>query len=326
LTQIYDGRGPALLVGVFRSVAEDAFKTPLDAYLAKLNGFMSWARIVLTPVIVAGLSFLWRFAFPASFSNSAGRWFRKWAVVLIAGGILGLTTSIRLLGPFAGVLVAGYWLGRDGRRAFSGLVVYAAAAAIATYLTWPVLWGNPLTAITSRLAAVPEFSRHEVLFLGQLYEANDLPWNFLPVLLAIQLTLPAVVLFLVGAPASWFASITSPKPRLFLALLWLWFLAPAAAVLIGAVPIYNNFRHLLFALPPMFLLTGFGAAVVAARIRPAGWRAALAALPWRSGLVGILRLHPYEYIYYNELVGGVRGAYGRFDPTTGAPRSARRWG
>jgi hypothetical protein len=29
--------------------------------------------------------------------------------------------------------------------------------------------------------------------------------------------------------------------------------------------------------------------------------------------VGIVRLHPYEYIYYNEIVGGVRGAEGVFD-------------
>jgi hypothetical protein len=30
-------------------------------------------------------------------------------------------------------------------------------------------------------------------------------------------------------------------------------------------------------------------------------------------LAGILRLHPYEYIYFNELVGGVRGAFRRYE-------------
>jgi hypothetical protein len=29
--------------------------------------------------------------------------------------------------------------------------------------------------------------------------------------------------------------------------------------------------------------------------------------------VAIVRLHPYEAIYYNELVGGVRGAFRRFE-------------
>jgi len=30
------------------------------------------------------------------------------------------------------------------------------------------------------------------------------------------------------------------------------------------------------------------------------------------GLIGIIRLHPYEMIYYNELVGGVSRAAGRY--------------
>ena len=35
-----------------------------------------------------------------------------------------------------------------------------------------------------------------------------------------------------------------------------------------------------------------------------------AALP---GIIDGLRLHPYEYIYYNRLVGGVQGAFRRFE-------------
>jgi hypothetical protein len=31
------------------------------------------------------------------------------------------------------------------------------------------------------------------------------------------------------------------------------------------------------------------------------------------GLIGIISLHPYEYIYYNQFIGGVRGADGRFE-------------
>ncbi len=30
------------------------------------------------------------------------------------------------------------------------------------------------------------------------------------------------------------------------------------------------------------------------------------------GLIGIISLHPYEYIYYNEIVGGVDGAAGHY--------------
>jgi hypothetical protein len=40
---------------------------------------------------------------------------------------------------------------------------------------------------------------------------------------------------------------------------------------------------------------------------------AASAIVLAPGVVGIVRLHPYEYVYYNELVGGVRGAYGQFE-------------
>lgn len=40
---------------------------------------------------------------------------------------------------------------------------------------------------------------------------------------------------------------------------------------------------------------------------------ALVLLVLAPGIVGIVRLHPYEYIYYNELVGGVRGAFRSFE-------------
>ncbi len=31
------------------------------------------------------------------------------------------------------------------------------------------------------------------------------------------------------------------------------------------------------------------------------------------GIVAGIQLHPYEYIYYNSFIGGVRGAQGRFE-------------
>jgi hypothetical protein len=96
-------------------------------------------------------------------------------------------------------------------------------------------------------------------------------------------------------------------------LTWLWFLLPAATIMLDVVPAYQNFRHILFALPAMFLVVGFGAWKLAGVARRPLLQAALAALALVPGIVGIIRLHPYEYIYYNELVGGVRGAAGRYD-------------
>jgi hypothetical protein len=313
LSEVYGGRGPRVLVELFGLVAQDMYKTPLRAYQAKLDALFSTIRWVSIPLFVLTVLVVWRVAFPLGFSNSASRWFRQWGGVLLAGCVVGVTTSIRALGPFAGVLVAGYWIGREGRRAIPALLAYGLAAAVATYLTWPVLWGNPLIALTQRASALGIFAGHWVLFQGELYKSGNLPWPYLPTLLAVQLTLPCLLLFLVGIPYSWILSRADRVRRMLVALSWLWLLLPSATIVLGLVPAYQNFRHVLFALPPAFLVMGFGAWKLAGLARRPVLQAGLAVLALVPGIVGIIRLHPYEYIYYNELVGGVRGAAGRFD-------------
>lgn len=49
------------------------------------------------------------------------------------------------------------------------------------------------------------------------------------------------------------------------------------------------------------------------KISRATLRGLAAALLLIPGLVGVLTLHPYEYIFYNSLIGGVRGAFRNFE-------------
>jgi hypothetical protein len=137
------------------------------------------------------------------------------------------------------------------------------------------------------------------------------PW-YLPKLVAIQFTLPALGLMLVGL-----AVVLRRVSRLGVrgrswGVLLLWFLLPTMAVLGLRVPIYNNFRHVLFIMPPLFVLA---AAAVEHFLRRSPGRALpalLVAAALLPGIAAIVRLHPFEYGYYNELVGGVNGAYGNY--------------
>jgi hypothetical protein len=318
LGEMYVGRGPGFLTELFGRIAEDAYKTPLSAYVAKLDAFFLWARVVVSLVIVAGGLAAWRMVLPASFSSTAGRWLRQWGVVVLAGCVLGLTTSIRVVGPFAGLLVAAYWIGRRDRLAVPGLVVYGAVAMVTTYLTWPVLWGDPLVALTHRASELfsegsSDFAAHLVLFRSAWYGSAELPWQYLPTLLAVQLTLPAVLFLLIGAPYSWKLTSQDRNGRLRVVLISLWFLLPVAAGILRVVPNYDNFRHILFSVPPAFLIMGFAVWKLFDVLRSPVLRTGLVVVALAPGVLGIVRLHPYEYVYYNELVGGVRGAEGVFD-------------
>jgi hypothetical protein len=57
------------------------------------------------------------------------------------------------------------------------------------------------------------------------------------------------------------------------------------------------------------LLTG----LVFEKLGRTALQTALIALAVLPGVTGILRLHPYEYIYYNTFIGGEAGAFRRFE-------------
>ena len=89
----------------------------------------------------------------------------------------------------------------------------------------------------------------------------------------------------------------------------LWFIIPLLGFIILRSALYDNFRQIIFILPPVFWLAG----VAFEKIKNTKWQIALVTLCLIPGIVGIVRLHPYEYIYYNSFIGGMDGAQGRFE-------------
>lgn len=231
--------------------------------------------------------------------------------VLPAGIILGLTVSIRIFGVWAGVLVAGYFLWKSGIKAWLALTTYALIAILAMYMTWPYLWPDPAGHF---LETVQIMSKHpwpgSVLFNGVTYPANDLPASYMPLLLAIQLTEPVWVLFFIGLAVAVLGLVQKRLARIEILLISLaWFILPLLTFIILRPTLYDNFRQSFFIVPPIFLMAGLAFDQVQ---RPA-LRAALIALVVLPGLIAAVRLHPYEYVYYNQFIGGVEGAVDRFE-------------
>ena len=227
--------------------------------------------------------------------------------VLPAALILGLSTSTRILGPFAGVIVAYYALRTKGKQAFPAIAMYAIVALMATYLSWPYLWMNPIPRFFESLREMSLYPwLGGVIFNGELYQSTNLPISYLPTLLAIQLTEPVWLLSIAG----WVVAVLDKeKKRSLVEVALLWFVIPLVAFIVMRVALYDNFRQILFILPPIFLMAG----VAFEAVKNVKWRAVLIGLSLVPGVVGIVSLHPYEYIYYNQFVGGVNGAKDRFE-------------
>jgi hypothetical protein len=187
-------------------------------------------------------------------------------------------------------------------------------------LCWPWAQQAPLTR---PLEAMASFSHHgfpwKILFDGEHVLAEDLPASYLPLYFAIKL--PELLLALLVASLAILVA-TRPSPRLLAAdrrLQAIAFVGFAAlfpvvyATAIGAT-MFNGIRHFLFVVPPLCCLGALGLDHLLRQsrtIRLAAGAAAASCLAVHAG--ELARLHPYEYVYYNSLVGGLSGAAGKFE-------------
>ena len=235
--------------------------------------------------------------------------------VILAGIALGLATGLRAVGPLAGVIVVFYLLAKVRSRAWATAVAYFLIAGIITYIAWPRLWDAPIQRYLEALGIASNFSHFpgRVLFNGQLYGASELPRSYLPVLLNIQFTEPAILCIYVGLGVLIWRLLRSRIRTDLLLYISLGFALPLLALILLNSPLYHNFRQALFLIPALFMLAAFALDLVLSRISQHWVRALLIAALAFPGIYSTAKLYPYEYVYYNALVGGPAGAADRYE-------------
>jgi hypothetical protein len=237
----------------------------------------------------------------------------KWIWLVFAGVVLGLTISIRVVGPFAALLVLIYGLIKFPKKALTVIPYYAVITGIVSYLTWPYLWKAPIANFLASITVMSHFPHTStVLFMGTVYPANELPQSFFPTLLLLQLTEPALILIATGFCVSFWLFFKHQKREPIL-LFTGWFLIPALWIVFSHSDLYDNARQLLFLWPPLFILAGMGLDQLMKMARLPVLKVALLIVMIAPGIYACARLYPYEYIYYNSLTGGVSGAYRKFE-------------
>ena len=79
---------------------------------------------------------------------------------------------------------------------------------------------------------------------------------------------------------------------------------------------YGSWRHFLFTFPFIAICAALGWHTLLnhiPKLKNSLWSVGILALTLIHPLQHILRNHPFEYLYYNELVGGTGGAYGNYE-------------
>lgn len=228
--------------------------------------------------------------------------------------ILGLAVNNRSLSVFAGGLVLFYLWSKKKRFFLPTAFFYGGVTIVVLYMTWPGLWGNPVTGLLKSFVSDTAFSwGGRTLFRGEAYRPSEIPFYYLPFLMAVQFTISAVFLFFLGI----YKLLRKYRQEVIefhlLIIFLVWFLIPYAASVISKPSIYHNFRHFLFITPPIFLIAGLGIKFLFERVPHKVWKWVVSLLVLLPGILGITKLHPYQYIYYNSIVGGVQGAFREYE-------------
>lgn len=214
-------------------------------------------------------------------------------------GALLVTVRNRDLGRWRGVYLAG---------------VYLLSLCVVVYALFPYLWPHPLDNFLAVFANMSRFRWNgEVMYLGELVKAQNLPWHYIPVWIGISTPIPFTAFMLLGAGLTllgmWragmrlWANDAQRMDLLCLALL----VGPIAAVILLKSVLYDGWRQLYFVYPAFVLLAVRGLdacwGVVRAH-RGARWAAGcgLAALLVYQ-VHWIVQAHPLQNVYLNALAG-----------------------
>ncbi|MFT3895701.1 MAG: hypothetical protein QM730_29115 [Anaerolineales bacterium] len=235
---------------------------------------------------------------------------QRYTALILPAILLGITTSIRILGPLAGLLVILYALWRFGKQ-FSKIVLpivfYGVLAIPIMFVTWPYLWQSPINNFVEVLRFMSDNPTElAVLYRGEIYHAGSLPRSYLPFEFFATLTEPVWVLFTAGFIIGYLKLI---KAKNWNSIISLSLTLSTTILLFGYVllrrpAMYDGGRHFMFILPPIFIVSGFAFELLLSKISPYWLRAVILVLVLLPGMLGIAKLHPYEYAYYNSFVGG----------------------
>ena len=271
----------------------------------------------------------------------AHRAFRKDTIgaFLLCGIAAGLAINLRvfalmLLPMLLAMRALDLWQtdGVERKRILLTGAAFLAAALATLYIVHSYYWENPLRLIEGVRVLSQHPNRALNLFMGELYPASAVPWNYIPVWFAITAPPVALPLGAIGCAAVCWQAIARPFAALldretrFRVLLLGCIVLPVAVAIILQSNIYNGWRQMYFLWTPFCLLAavglhrlssvseGSGKWNIASRLPEwvrGGYRLHMARRALAYGIAGfglittltaMAALHPHQQVYFNALV------------------------
>jgi len=182
-------------------------------------------------------------------------------------------------------------------------------------LTWPYALQNPLLNVWKSYQVMTHYPvTVRQIFEGRQDWSDFHPWYYLPKYMLITIPIivfSGIIAFLLNTKKNY-----SSNQKLQLLMLVFTIVFPITFVLLKKSNLYGAWRHFLFIYPGIILIAALGIHAILMRYKQRlvhiGTIILLLALSVHP-LRFMASNHPYYYLYYNQFVGGLKGAYGNYE-------------
>lgn len=189
------------------------------------------------------------------------------------------------------------------------------AAYLLSILLWPYALQNPLKNVFESYRVMAHYPlTFRQIFEGRVEWSDFMPWYYISKSMAI--TIPFLVLTGLALFVVFCRAIIRQGKSLQFSLIVFTVLFPLIFVIYEKSNLYSSWRQFLFLYPPIVLLaaTGFHYYFEKAKTKYLFWGAivligALSIHPLKF----MIKNHPYYYLYYNQFVGGLKGAFSEYE-------------
>jgi hypothetical protein len=290
------------------------------ASLALFPSFVGFSHVLVKDIPMAFFFFLSIFSCVRAYETQRTAW------IIMAGILFGLSINVKINALFIPIIL-GVWLVVANKnlgclKTFldKKWLLLPAMSLTTVYASWPFLWLHPIAhfrAMIRHFVRDIPLQRIEVTYLGNIFTSGvDVPWHYAPVYLGMST--PLVILAFSAVGFFLMAKDTIDSKNKMSPLVLIWFFVVIGKFMFTNVT-YSGIRLFLEAVPALCVMAGYGAACMYTRafgfmgsLRPAYKHALLSfvfIVLYVPTLIANIQIHPYQFGYFNELVGGPGGVY-----------------
>ena len=198
---------------------------------------------------------------------------------------------------------------------FGVLFVISAAGYLIGLLLWPYALQNPIVNPWESYKLMAGFpTTIQQIYDGEFIWSDFHSWHYL--IKYMLITIPLVVFLGAVFFIVFWKKIVEKTHRFTYGFLAFSFFFPILFVIIRESNLYGGWRHFLFIYPALVLFSAIGFYELWKRAGKPLMKVifvfVLGFFMWHP-LSFMVKAHPYYYLYYNQLVGGLKGAYGKYE-------------